>query len=203
MFQARPRSWVMTRAPRPELVLQPQQQGEDLAPDRRVEGGDRLVRHQELAAREPGPRDDDPLALAPESSCGSDGREARRRAQLGALERRLDLTALVAGQPVDAQTLGDRLVDAVPGVERARRVLEDELDAAPEGVAAPGWSWERLAVGRAPGRSRRGAGRGACAPRWSCPSRTARRGPRPRRGGRTGRRRRRPSGRPAGCGTAR
>ena len=51
MFQARPRSWVTTSTPEPELVAQLEQQRQDLAADRGVQAGHRLVGDQQVRAR--------------------------------------------------------------------------------------------------------------------------------------------------------
>src|SRR5262245_5576735 len=48
----------------PQSLLQIFEQVQDLTADRNVEGGDRLIAHDELGLRREGPRDGDALALA-------------------------------------------------------------------------------------------------------------------------------------------
>ena len=52
---------------------------------------------------------------------------------LTASRDQLDLRPARVGDPaVDPQPLGHRLVDGLPGVQRAERVLQHQLDGAPE-----------------------------------------------------------------------
>ena len=63
--------------------------------------------------------------------------EALGRPQPGPRQRLGDPRLLVTAQPVDPQPLGDGLVDRVPRVQRAGRVLQHELDPAPVGLERP------------------------------------------------------------------
>ena len=74
----------------------------------------------------------DPLALAPrqlvriaQGHCGQEPGPVQER-----LHARLAGTPL-GDDPVDAQGLGDDLADGHPRVERAVRILEDDLDTPP------------------------------------------------------------------------
>jgi hypothetical protein len=64
-----------------------------------------------------------------------DQEEPFRRSKPGSGERTLDQLLLghpvLAGDPMDPQSLGDRLIDRLPRVQRRRRVLEHDLDAPP------------------------------------------------------------------------
>lgn len=53
-----------------EVVAQAEDEGEDLAADRGVEGGDGFVGDQDLGVERERAGDDDALALPPDSSCG-------------------------------------------------------------------------------------------------------------------------------------
>ena len=95
----------------------------------RLETGSSATSSHGLEHHRPG--DHDALALA----AGDLVRvEPRRSAPAGAGRRRDSASATRASsssvEPVDAQALGDRLVDRLPRVERARRVLEHHLHAA-------------------------------------------------------------------------
>jgi hypothetical protein len=72
--------------------------------------------------------------------------EALRRPQARERERLGHALLLGLDHSVDSQALGDGLVDGVPRVERARRVLEHELHAAPVGLQRLGRRGERLCV---------------------------------------------------------
>ena len=135
-----------------ERLPQVEQQGQDLAPDRGVERRDRLVGHDQLGRHRQRARDQHPLPLAAgqlvrvaqEQPLGGPqpGRGQRRRDEL----RLAPALAVGALEPVQPDALGDRLVDRVPGVERAGRVLEHELDAPTERPQPPRGALEGLPV---------------------------------------------------------
>ena len=110
-----------------QVALEVEQQVEDLALDRDVEGRHRLVGDDQVRAQGERPGDADPLALA----AGELVRVAARvlPAQADELERVLH--ARVAGDPVrqalGEQALADDVGDRHPRVERSERVLEDDL----------------------------------------------------------------------------
>lgn len=137
-----------------EFGAQPQEQGQDLAAHRGVQGGHRLVGDDEFGLQDERARDDDTLALAAGQLVRVAQEEAFRRAKSRPGEGFRDRRPLVAAVPVDAQALGDRVVHRVPGVERAARVLEDQLDTFAVRLQGAGGVVEGLAVERdaAPGR---------------------------------------------------
>jgi hypothetical protein len=109
-----------------ELVLQLHEQVEHLGLDRDVERRDRLVRDDELRPQHERPGEADPLALAAAELV----RVAARGlgAEADALEH-VDhgLVAPLALEPVDPQPFADEVAHLHPRVERADRVLEDDL----------------------------------------------------------------------------
>jgi hypothetical protein len=72
--------------------------------------------------------------------------EAARRPQAAAGQGVLDQRLLVAADAVDAEPLSDRLVHRLARVERAGRVLEDELDLPPVGLQRAGALADRPAA---------------------------------------------------------
>ncbi len=87
------------------------------------------------------PGDHHPLALPAGQLVRVAQEEPLGRAQAGARQGAGDQLLLgrsPLGEPVDPQPLGHRLVDGVPGVQRAGRVLQDQLHPPPVGLAAPG-----------------------------------------------------------------
>ena len=113
-----------------EFVAQPQQQREDLAAYRCVEGCDGLVgdEHDRLEHQRTG--DDHALALPAGQLMRVAQEEPLRRSQAAPGEGVGDPGLLVV-QLVDPHALGDGLVDGVPRVQRPGRVLQHQLDAAP------------------------------------------------------------------------
>ena len=156
-----------------------QQETEDLAPDRRVEAGHRLIGHEQLGRHHHGAGDDDPLPLAAGELVGIAQQEPLGRAQPTAGER-LGHQQLLVGQPVDAGPFGHDLVDRLAGVERARRILEDQLRLTPQLPAGRRASVDRPCL-RSGSRPRSPAGgRARRAPASSCRSPTRRPRPAPR-----------------------
>ena len=120
----------------PVGVDQRSHEGEDLAPDRRVERCDRLVGQQQRRLHHHRARDHDALALPTRHLVRVERHEALGWAQAGAGERIGHLRGLTVAFAPDPQTLGDDLVDRLARVERAGRVLEDHLDVTPSAAAA-------------------------------------------------------------------
>src|SRR6185295_13107763 len=112
----------------PEVGAQPQQQGEDLAADGRVEGRDGFVGDEQPGFQGEGAGDDDALALPAGQLVWQGVGVPVGGAEFGGVEGGGDAVVLDAGQAVDAQAFGDGLVHAVPGVEGAGGVLQDQLD---------------------------------------------------------------------------
>ncbi len=173
-----------------QLVPQAQQERQDLAPYRRVQRGHRLVGHDQLRLQHQRPGDHDPLALTARQLVREAQEEPLRRAQARPTGRprrppaRHPRTRGCAG-------LGHRVVHRVP-VERAARVLEDQLHAFAVRLQRPARVVERgAAEGDPPGGGRDQAEQGP-EPASSCRSRTRRPARRSRRAGCPGRRRRRP-----------
>ena len=112
--------------------LQVVEQTQHLVLHQHVEGGDRLVAHDDVGVQRHGARDGDALALA----AGQLVRVAAHGGlgQLDHVEQPAHtlLTALLVADLVDAQRLLDRAVDRVHRVERTVRVLEDRLHVAAE-----------------------------------------------------------------------
>ena len=128
-----------------QFVAQPQQQGEDLPANRRVEARHRLVGDDDLRVEDERSRDHHPLALpagqfvwvAQVEALG--WTQSRTRECVG----HLGLLALV--QAVYPQALGYRLVHGVPRVERSGRVLQDQLRPPAVGLQSAGPVRQRLA----------------------------------------------------------
>ena len=128
----------------PELGAQLEQQREDLAPDGGVEARDRLVGDDQLGPQRQGTGDQHPLALpagqlvrvAQEQLLGRP--EPGRRERVGHLALLGPAVGVVGGELVQPDSLGDGLVDRVPRVEGAGRVLEDHLHPAPERAQVAG-----------------------------------------------------------------
>ena len=146
MFQASPRSWVTTRMVRPSSSRSLQQQGQDLAPHRGVQRRHRLVGDDHRRVQDEGAGDDDALALAAGQLVRVAQEVPLRRPQPGPRQRLGDLLPLVARHLVHPQALGHRLVDGVPRVQRAGRVLQDQLDLAAVGLERAGGVAQRLAA---------------------------------------------------------
>ena len=112
-----------------ELLLELDEQVQHLRLDRDVERGDRLVRDDELRLQHERARDADALPLAAAELV----RVAVQRvgAEADALEHVDDAVgALGARRAVDREALADELADPHARVERADRVLEDDLHVA-------------------------------------------------------------------------
>ena len=118
---------MTTRIATPVSRTSPSMSCEDLAAHRGVEARDRLVGDEQLGLEHHRARDHDALALAAGDLVRVEAEEPLGRAQAGARERGRDELLLVALDLLDAQPLGDRLVDRLARVERAGRVLEDHL----------------------------------------------------------------------------
>ncbi len=143
----------------PEPLAQVGQQVEDLALDRHVERRDRLVADDELGLDRERPGDADALALT-----------ARELVRIAADVRRVEADdpeqvrdpvalRLARGEVVGLERFGDRRADGHPRIERAVRVLEDDLHPPPHPA-------QRVGLERSSGRHRRIArprptGRGA------------------------------------------
>ena len=134
MFQARPRSWVTTSTESPRS-------------SRSASSSARISPRTEASSEETGSsatstsgsRTSAPAMTTrwrwpPDSSCGIAQEVALRRAQAGPRQRLGDQLPPRCRRPVDAQALGDRLVDGVPRVERAGRVLQHQLHLAAVGL---------------------------------------------------------------------
>ena len=128
-----------------EVADQAEQQGQDLAPDRGVQAGHRLVGHQHARLQGQRPGDHHPLALAAGQLVGVGEEEPPRRAQAAAGQGLLDQRLLVALGTVDAQPLGHRLVHRLARVQGPGGVLEDQLDLAAVGLEGGGATADRLA----------------------------------------------------------
>ena len=87
MFQASPRSWVTTSSGQAQVVAQPQQQREDLAADRGVQRGHRLVGDEHVGLEHERAGDDDALPLAAGELVRVAQEEALGRAQPGLRQR--------------------------------------------------------------------------------------------------------------------
>ena len=185
MFQASPRSCVTTSDAEPELVAQPQQQGEDLAADRRVQAAHRLVGDDHLGLEGERAGDHAPAGAARRTARAGSGAQNRSAGRSPARVERLGDELVLARSsrrdPVDAQALRDRLVAPCAAGSASR--------SGPAGPAAPAAG--RPAGRRARCRARRrrratrptsaAAGRASCGPGSSCRSRTRRPGRRSRR----------------------
>ena len=175
MFHARPEVVGHHHDAHAQVLAQLEQQGEDLAADRGVERGDRLVGEDQLGPERERAGDQHPLLLAAGQLVRVAQEQPLRRAQAGlghrGRDQRRPRSALgVSGGPaVQPDPLGDRLVDGLPRVERAGGVLEHHLDPAAQG-AQPAWRVvQRLALDEHLARGRRAAARSASGPAWSCP----------------------------------
>ncbi len=121
----------------PELLAELEQQRQDLAADRGVERGHRLVGDQQLGSHRERAGDQHALPLPAGQLVGVAQEERLRRAQPGGRQGGGDQLGLGAAlrvgvdQPVDPQSLGDRLVDGVARVEGTGGVLQHQLDPAP------------------------------------------------------------------------
>ena len=110
-----------------ELVLELLEQVDHLRLDRDVEGGDRLVGHDQLRAQRERARDPDPLPLPARELVREAVVVLRREADL--LEQLLDglLALLAVADPVDAHRVADDRADALARVQARVGVLEDHL----------------------------------------------------------------------------
>ena len=133
-----------------ELLTELEQEREDLAADRRVEAGDRLVGDQQLRLEGERAGDQHALPLATGQLVRVAQEQRLRRPQPGRRQGGRHPLGLarprLGDQLVDPQALGDRVVDGVPRVERAERVLEHELDVAPQGLEGAGGAAEGLSL---------------------------------------------------------
>ena len=125
------------------LGLQVLEEVDDLGLDGHVQGGDGLVRHQELGAHAQGPGDGGPLPLSAGELRGPLVQTAGVHAHAFELEGRLRPEGAPGGaDAVDDQGLGDDLRHGHPGVEAGGGVLEDDLPGGlqqlPVGAELPG-----------------------------------------------------------------
>src|SRR5438105_4808225 len=115
-----------------EFALQLGEQVDDLRSHTNVERGDRLVGHDELGPKGQGPGNADALALASAELV----REAASGGPIHADGSQKLRYPLAPGIGADAlmndQRLGDNVVDAKPRVERAERILKNNLHVAPQ-----------------------------------------------------------------------
>ncbi len=128
-----------------QFVAQPQQQGEDLAADRRVKARHRLVGDDDLRVEDERSRDHHPLALPAGQFVWVAQVEALGRTQSRTRESVGHLGLLALVQAVYPQALGYRLVHGVPWVECSGRVLQDQLRTPAVGLQIAGPVRQRLA----------------------------------------------------------
>ena len=128
------------------LAHQLQHQREDLAANRGVERGHRLVGDEQARVQHHRAGDDHALALAARDLVRVAREEALRRAQAGAPQRVGHELLLVSLDLLDANALGDRLVDRLACVQGAGRVLEDHLGVPAVLTQRPAIAAERLAT---------------------------------------------------------
>ena len=105
------------------------------AAQRHVEHRHRLVGDQQVGPEHHGAGDDQPLALTAGELVRVAAGDLRRRMQPGLLQRAVHQVAAAAAlvaQAVDEQRLGHHVVGRQPGIQRLERVLEHDLDPAPE-----------------------------------------------------------------------
>ena len=115
-----------------ELLLQILQQVEDLGLDRDIQRRDRLVADQELGLERQRPRNTDALALTAGETVGvAVERPDIQAHQFQKLLHHLGPERAIA-DAMDEQRFIDDVEDGHPRIERPERVLEDELDLAPE-----------------------------------------------------------------------
>ena len=115
-----------------EPLAQVEQQVEDLRLDRDVEGGHRLVGEDELGVEGERPRDPDPLALAAGELVRVAAGVLAPQADLlevvaDALVADLAVAPVVLGGRLGQQPLADEVADGHARVQRADRILEDDL----------------------------------------------------------------------------
>jgi hypothetical protein len=122
----------------PELLLEVREEVQHLGLDRHIEGGDRLVGHDQLRPGREGPGDADPLALAAGElvriAVEVGGGEAHDIEEFGHLAPYLRGVAV----PVDVQRLGDDLPCPAPWVQGGVRILEDQLEPGAYRAQPPG-----------------------------------------------------------------
>ena len=116
------------------LGLQVEQQVDDLGLDGHVEGRHRLVAHHQPGIEHQRPGDADPLKLAARQlvgqAAGLGGGEADPVEDVGGPPLRLGTRR----QALDPEPLAHAVTDAPAGIERADRVLEDDLHPLPQGL---------------------------------------------------------------------
>ncbi len=173
------------------IAGQPEQQVEDLAPDRSIEARHRLVGDQKTRLEHHRPGDHHPLPLPAGELVGVAQEVPLGRPQSATCEGVRHPPLLVVVDAVDAQSFGHDLVHRLARVEAAARVLEHELGPPPERslrrlVAADGRAVEGHRTARQRDESEQGARqRRLAASRLTRPAR------RSRPAGDRGRRRRR------------
>ena len=132
----------------PELLLEPPEEVEHLGLNGHVQGGDRLVAHQQVGIEGEGPGDVDALALTAGELVGEAvdvlGVQAHHAHELP--HPLLPLDAVGDGLVDDHGLLHD-LAAGLAGVQGGVGVLEDHLDLPPQGLALPA---PRLEVERLP-----------------------------------------------------
>ncbi|CUJ66849.1 Uncharacterised protein [Achromobacter ruhlandii] len=115
-----------------QLALQVQQQVDDLRLDRHVQGRDRFVGDHHLGVQRQGARDADALALAAREFMRIAVDHLWREAALVHQPAHPLLRRRAAGHAVDQQRFHDGIAHRHARVERGERILEDELDVAPQ-----------------------------------------------------------------------
>jgi len=106
---------------------------QDLGPDGDVEGADRLIGEQDPRSRREGPGDGDALPLTSGELVGVADRGPG--GQTDGVEQLPDPGPSVAGDAHHPEGLRHDVRDSHPRVERADRVLEDDLDLAQQVTA--------------------------------------------------------------------
>ena len=145
-----PRSWVISTTARPRSALSSLDQPQDLRLDRHVERGGRLVGDQQRRAPAPAPSRSSPAAACRRRTrAGSRARAVRDSGcrPSAAARRRARGPRRLGHVAVRADHLDDLIADAVDGVQRRHRILEDHRDVLAADVA-------QLVVARARSRSR-------------------------------------------------
>ena len=112
----------------PEVVAELAEQPQDVVPVAGVKRADRLVAEEQLRIDGERAGDRDPLPLAAGNLAGGAAQQRRVEADLGQRAGRAPLDLRLVEAAADPQALADDLGDGEVRVERAQRVLEDELD---------------------------------------------------------------------------
>ena len=121
----------------PPLLLQVHEQVQDLRLHRDVERGDRLVTHEERGLDRQRAGDPHPLALAARELVRVAAGEAGVEPDLLKQRRHFGVGPGAGREAVDGEGLAQRLAHGHARVERAVRVLEHDLHAAPQRAQLP------------------------------------------------------------------